>query len=494
MSETQGDLTTATVRGVGWTAGAQVGKQAAQLVLSVVIARLLPPSAFGQVAQIVVLAGLGNLVSDFGFGAALIQRKEIDESHRSSVFWAQLVTGALVTATFAAGAGAIAAFYGDADLRGLALLLAPNFVLLSLGTVQRSLLTRDLRFRALAVIDVSTLVIGGVVGVVMAATGFGVVSIVASTLANSAATAVLLWIAATWRPSFRFDRGAVRELLPFSRNLLGFSFVNYAIRNTDNLLVGRLLGATALGLYTRGYSILLYPNRQVSAVVGRVMFASLSKIQDDVERVRRAYLRAVSVIALITFPVMAGLAVVADEFVPVVLGRQWLAAVPIIRIFCILGAVESISATVGWIYQATGRTDVLLRWALVVGGVPLVGIAVGAALGSIETVTIAYAVCTTVLLYPAFRWAGRLIDVSFADVVRTVAPSAACAALMALAVLGVAATLSPSLADWVRLLAQVATGAAAYLVAVVLARVPAFVDLRETLLDQRRGRRAKVEA
>jgi O-antigen/teichoic acid export membrane protein len=488
MTAAGGDLASATVRGVGWTAAAQVAKQLAQMMISIVIARLLLPSAFGQIAQIVVLAGLGNLVSDFGFGAALVQRSTITEAHRSSVFWLQLALGGAMTAALAAASGVVASFYGDADLRPLALLLAPNFVLLSVATAQRSLLTRDLRFRALAVVDVASLVIGGVVGVALAVRGHGVESLVWSTLANSTVTAIALWSAATWRPTLRFDRGAIGELLPFSRNLLGFSFVNYAVRNGDNLLIGRLLGATALGLYTRGYSILLYPNRQISGVIGKVMFASMSRMNDDEDRLRRVYLRTVGVIALVTFPVMTGLALVAAEFVPVVLGQQWVAAVPIIRVFCLLGACESITTTVGWIYQSTGRTDMLLRWALIVGGVPLLGIVVGALVGTIEAVTIAYAVVTTVLLYPSFRSAGRLIGMEVGDVVRVVAGAATCTAAMAIAV-GVASwALPPGVPTAFRLAAKCAIGAAAYLAAVHVAGVTAYVDLRETLATQLRHR------
>jgi PST family polysaccharide transporter len=489
VTATDDGLASATVRGVGWSAGAQVGKQVAQITLSIVIARLLLPAAFGQLEQILVLAGLANLVADFGFGAALVQRKELTEEHRSSVFWVQLALGACVTLLLIAVAPLIAAFYRQAPLRGLTVLLAPNFLLLSVCTVPRSLLTRRMRFRTLAVIDVATLVIGGVVCVAMAAAGFGVVSMVVSMLVNSAATAVMLFAASPWKPRFLLHRESVRELLPYSRNLLGFSLVNYTIRNGDNLLVGRLLGAVALGLYDRGYSILLYPNRQISSVVGNVMFASMSRMSDDVDRLRRVYLRTVGAIALVTFPVMAGLALVAREFVPVVLGRQWVAAVPIIQIFCVLGATESITTTIGWIYQATGRTDVLLRWALVVGGVPLVGIVAGALMGSIEAVTIGYAICTTLLLYPAFRWAGKLIDLTFAEVVRTVRQVALCTIAMAAVVAGTAVALPADTAPVVRLFAKAAVGAVAYGALVHFGRVKAYVDLRDTVLAQVRGRR-----
>ena len=480
------DLAGETVRGVGWTAVAQLSRQVLQTVFSIVVARLLLPEDFGQVAQIVVLAGLANILSDFGLGAALVQRKAIDERHRSSSFWLQAALGLVVTGILVAAAPLIAAFYGEPDLRMLTIVLAPNFLLSSLCTVQRALLTRAMRFRALAVVDIGALAASGVVCVLAASMGAGVYAIVGQTLTATGVTLVLLWSMASWRPRVVFDRAALGELLPFSRNLLGFTVVNYAIRNSDNLLVGRLMGATALGLYTRGYSILLYPTRQISSVVGKVMFASLSKLNDDVDRLRRVYLRAVAAIALITFPLMVGLALVSEEFVLGVLGAKWSAAIPIIRIFCLLGALESVFTTVGWIYQSTGRTDVLFRWGLLMGGFPLAGIIVGSAIGSIEAVTVGYALTTTLLVYPAFRSAGRLIDMPFSDVVKAVGHVALCTAVMAAVVAVVGLALPDDVGIVRSLIVKAAIGAATYAAVVHLTRVAAYLDLRDTVLAQRR--------
>ena len=480
------DLAGETVRGVGWTAGAQLGRQVLQTVFSIVVARLLLPEDFGQVAQIVVLAGLANILSDFGLGAALVQRKAIDERHRSSSFWLQAGLGLVVAAALVAASPLIAAFYGEPDLRLLTVVLAPNFLLSSLCTVQRALLTRAMRFRALAGVDLGAIAASGVVCVVAAASGAGVYAIVAQTLTATAVTLVLLWVMASWRPRATFDREALGDLLPFSRNLLGFTVINYAIRNSDNLLVGRLMGATALGLYTRGYSILLYPTRQISSVVGKVMFASLSKLNDDVDRLRRVYLRAVASIALVTFPLMVGLALVSEEFVLGVLGAKWSAAIPIIRIFCLLGALESVFTTVGWIYQSTGRTDVLFRWGLLMGGVPLAGIVVGSVIGTIEAVTVGYALTTTSLVYPAFRSAGRLIDMPFRDVVGAVGHVALCTAAMAVVVAATGLALPDGIGALGSLAVKGAVGAGTYAALVHLTRVAAYLDLRDTVLAQRR--------
>ena len=482
-----GNLTRATVRGVGWTGGAQVVRQVLQLATTIVVARLLLPEDFGQVAQVTVLANFANILGDFGLGAALVQRTEIDERHPSTVFWAQAGLGLIVTVAVALSAPLIAALYNEPDLRLITLVLAPNFLLSSLCTTQRAMLTRAMRFRSTALADMASLLVSGIACVVAAAGGLGVMAIVTQHLVATATTLVMLWTLARWRPKRIFDREALRSLLPFSSNLLGYTMINYWIRHGDNLLVGRLMGATALGLYTRGYSILLYPTRQVSAVVGKVMFASLSRINDDTPRLRRAYLRAVAVIALLTFPMMIGLALVADEFVHVVLGSKWDAAIPIIRIFAVMGAFESVIVTVGWVYQSTGRTDVLLRWSLIVGGIPLGGITLGALAGSIEAVTLAYAASVVLLVYPTFRIAGRLIDMQFSQVVRSVMPAASATAVMAAAVVVVGAVLPDSAGTGLRLAVQVAVGAVAYAAHVHLRQAEPYVDARRILERRARG-------
>ena len=482
------DLATETVRGVGWTAGAQIGRQVVQTGLSIVVARLLVPADFGQMSQVLVLTGLANLLADFGLGAALVQRRDLSERHRSSVFWLQAMLGVIVAAIVAGSAPLIARFYDDPDLVAVTLAISPYFFLSSLCTVQRALLMRAMRFRANAAIELSALGLGGVVCVIAAQLDAGVMSIVLQQLTFVAVTVAGLWTAAHWRPKMLFDRAAIRDLLPFSRNLLGFNVINYAIRNGDNLLVGRLMGATALGLYTRGYSILLYPSRQITAVVGKVMFASLSRVNDDVERLRRGYLRAVSVIALLTFPLMAGVALVADDLVPVLLGSKWNGAIDIIRIFALLGITESIASSVGWIYQSTGRTDVLLKWALYTGGVPLAGIAIGSLGDTVESVTIGYAVSTTLLVYPCFRVAGALIDLPVRDVARSVSGVAVCVVGMALVVGVVHLALPADASHVLSLAAKSLAGAVAYAALVHVIHVEAYRDLRARVADIRRSK------
>jgi O-antigen/teichoic acid export membrane protein len=366
--------------------------------------------------------------------------------------------------------------------------LAPSFLFSSACTAQRALLTRAMRFRALATIDLVVLAVSGSVCITGAVAGLEVTSIVLQMLTLNVLTAALLWLASDWRPRFELDRAAVRELLPFSGNLTAFTALNYVVRKGDNLLIGRFLGPAQLGLYARGYSTLLYPTRQISSVLGNVMFSSLAKVSDDAERMRRVYLRAVGVIALVTFPLMSGLALVADRFVPAVLGPNWVEAVPLVRLFALLGITESLFTTVGWIYRATGRTDVLLRMGMVVGIAPLAGIVIGLQFGTVQAVAIGYGISTTLLMYPVVRIGGSMIGMPVRDLVRTVKPVALCAAAMATVVLAVRAVLPP-MNDLAAVMLLASAGAGTYIGLVHLLRIGPYVDLREQVRTHLRPRR-----
>jgi O-antigen/teichoic acid export membrane protein len=207
---------------------------------------------------------------------------------------------------------------------------------------------------------------------------------------------------------------------------------------------------------------MLLPITQVIRVVSRVMFPALSSVQGDVLRVKRIYLRAVRMVAFITFPMMAGLYAVTDLFIVTVLGEQWSAVAPVFRILCAVAIVQTLCNPVGWIYQSQGRTDWLFRWGLVASGTMIAAIVVGATFGTVEAVALAYLLANLVLFYPCIAIPGKLIGMEFREVLGSVAGILACSLLMGLLVLG-AGMITP--ATWppaVLLGVQITTGIVTY--------------------------------
>ena len=474
------------VSGLGWSAASQFAREALRLVIGILLARLLTPDEFGLVGMIYIFTGFAALFGDLGLGAALVQRADLDRDHLDAVFWVNVGAGVALTLLFLLAAPLVAAFYDEPVLEPLTMVIALQFTIGSLNVVQGARLTRAMAFRRLAVIETGAAAGAGGIGIAMALTGFGVWSLVAQSLAGAALTAGWMWAASPWRPraSLRWDR--LRELLGYSSNLLGFNVFNYWIRNTDDLLIGRVLGSAALGVYTRGYALMLMPLTRVSQVVGRVMFPALSSIQGDTDRVRDIYLRTIRVVALLTFPMMVGLLVVAEEFVLVLLGDQWAELIPLLRVFAVLGLVQSIKTTVGWIYQSQGRTDLMFRWGIVAGVIYLASYFIGIRWGMMG-VAVAYTLANVVLLtWPTFAIPGRLIGLSFPAIAIALAPVLGCALAMGLAVWGLDALL-PAWPRAAVLAVDVAAGVVVYGALVHGLGVGAYREVREVVAEGWRG-------
>jgi PST family polysaccharide transporter len=274
------------------------------------------------------------------------------------------------------------------------------------------------------------------------------------------------------------DRSAVRQLFGFSSRLFGFQFMNYWMRNADNLLIGKFVGADALGAYNRAYMWMLMPIAQVSQVVSRVMFPALSRVQHDLPRVKRFYLRTISAIALITFPTMLGLTVVSDLFVSTVLGDNWLDVIPLLQVLGVVGMMQSIGTTTGLIYQSLGRTDLLLRWGIGSGLVTLTAFVIGLRWGALGVAT-AYAIRSAGLVYWNYSIPGRLIDMKVREVFYAARGAFGCALLMCLPVLALREFLPHDWPKALRLGLCVMSGAICYIVLVLTTKPTGSADLRE---------------
>ena len=418
-ASSSGDLTRRTVGGLAWSATARVGTQVVQFLITAVLARLLVPAEFGLVEMYAVFTGFAIVFVDLGLAAAIVQRKDLEERHLSSAFWLNLGGGLTATVLLMALSPAIAAFYGQSKIIPLMLVSSVNFLLGAPSIVQSALLKRGLKFRRLAAVDVTATLLSGAVGIAAAFWGAGVWSLVYLTLTSTATRSVVLWFSTDWRPKRLVDRDAVRELWRFSGHLLGFMSIGYWTANADNLLIGRFIGVGSLGIYARAYNTMLLPLSQISGVTSAVMFPALAGIQDDKERVKNGYLRGAQLIALIAFPTLIGLIVVAPQFIVVAYGHRWASAVPLLRALCVAGLAQCVSMTGAWIYQSQGRTDWMFRWGVIQAAATMAGFAVGIHWGA-QGVAISYAVVTVAAAYPGLAIPGRLIGMSFQDVALTV--------------------------------------------------------------------------
>jgi PST family polysaccharide transporter len=448
------------------------------------LVRLLSPEDFGLIGMVVVFTGFARLFSDLGLGAALIQKQDLKRRYIDTVFWVNLGAGVLLTVFVMVAAPIVAYFYSEPILVPVTRVLAIDFTLSSLNIVQYSLLRKQLAFRRIFWIQALAVFVSGAAAVHMAFSGFGVWALVTQTLVFTTTTAIILWTIAKWHPRFVFEWQAIKDLLGFSGNYLGFNVLRYWTKNTDNLLIGKYIGSSALGIYGRAYGLMLMPVAQVNRILTQVMFPALASIQDDIRRVRQIYLQATRIIALASFPLMIGLFVVAESFVLLVYGPRWYAMVPILRILCLVGLLQSISTTAGWIYISQGRTDILFRWGLLVSVVRVTGFVIGLRWGLIG-LSLSYLFTSYVILwYPSWRIPFGLIKLGFAEMVRNLAGIFLCAAGMGITVWLIGEILPIGWPDLTYLLVQVAVGMVIYGCLIHLFSLTAYHDVRSLMIER----------
>ncbi len=485
VARRDGSLRERTLSGLGWTGAASLARQGVGLVLLVVLARLLEPSDFGLIAMVTVFTAFVGLVPQLGLGPALVQAPELDEEQTQSAWWVCVLVGASLAAGVAASAPIVGALYDDARLVPLTRWLAAALFFEAVGVVPAALLQRDMAFRPIARIELTASIGGGIAGLSAAFAGFGATALAVQLLGASALHCLGSHAAVSWRPRAVLRVERLRPLFHFGGHLLGFQLFNYWTRNADDLLIGRFVGAGALGHYGMAYRLMMMPLQQVTQVFQRVMFPALSTVQDDRVRVKVAYLRATRMIGLVTIPAVCGLFVVAPTLVEVVLGADWAPVAPLLQVLCFAAVKQPLGATTGWIYQSQGRTDLMRRWGIRIGTVTMIGFVIGLQWGAYG-VAVSYAVTRYLLWVPAIRVPGRLIGMTFGEFVGNVAGVFACSVAMAVAVWLLGLVLLPIAPPTFALGVQVTAGVAVFAGLAHLTRLDAWREARGLFAERLR--------
>ena len=356
------ELRTKVITGASWTVFYQVTNQVLSIGVMIVLARLLNPEDFGTVALSDVFVVFAYLFADLGMGPAIIQRKEIDDSYLSTSFWVSLITGFGLTLLLCAASPFVASFYNRGILKSIIIVSSTTFIFGAFTSVHRTILTRKLEFNKIAYINITSRVISAMASVGIAFLGLGVWSLVLGAIISQILVTPLIWHLEKWRPRLLFSKKCFMDMFGFSSYLLAFNFFNYFFRNSDSLIIGRVLGVEILGYYSLAYGLMLKPLQYVSWSVGNVLFPAFSRLQEDIERVRLAYIRVVRSISLLTFPMMLGLIVVSREFVLTFYGAKWAPVVIPLQLLSIIGAIQSIGTTVGILFNSQGKSDLQLKW------------------------------------------------------------------------------------------------------------------------------------
>lgn len=422
------------ISGTKWIAITNVFKQVLLIISLIVFARLLTPEDFGVFAILMIFIGFLNIFTDMGTSAAIIHIEKLSDTLLSSIFYFNILIGITLFLLLTFLAFPIAYIFETPALQELIPIISVNFIIMSFGVVQKALYEKELDFKKVTLIESFAILVSTIVGISFALYGYGVYSLVFQTVINSFLSVILMWMNSTWRPKLYFSLQEIKSIWKYTSNLSYFNIVNYFARNSDNLLIGKFLGSAALGVYSLAYKIMLYPLQNISHILIRILFPSFSLIKNNNKKLKKAYLRVIFFIALISFPIMTGLMATADIIVDVIFGNRWQNLAIILIILAPIGIIQSIVTTIGSLYMAKGNTKQMFQIGIVNAAVTVISFIIGLPFG-IEGVAFAYAIANLIMLYPNLLLAWKQIELSVLEGMQTILPIALISILMGLIVL-----------------------------------------------------------
>jgi O-antigen/teichoic acid export membrane protein len=450
------------------------------------VARLLSPQESGIAAAAYFVMQLGGRLTQFGLGVSLVRAKTVTDVHVSSVFVLNLLAGALASALFAVAGPSLGGVIGSDEAAALLPIAGLGFLIGAFGSVPSALLSRAMRYREGATSDLLANLVYSVSLVTMAWLGFSYWSVVYSILLSDVVRVVCRTWMSRFVPRLEFSRAAARDILSFGLGIYVKNLLEYCTQNIDNLIVGRLLGMTSLGYYDKAFNLVTKLGERISLGGPGVSLTAFARMQDDLPRFRRAYRKVILAASLLSYPVLAGIALVSAELVEVMFGTRWLPAALPLRILCVAAMLRQVSFYASSATQAQGyiwsevKRQAVAVVVLAVGVVSLSrwGLA-GAALGVLIS-----AVFSTVMLQLLVR---RLTALTWGDLLQPQVPGLLCAACT----VTVAAAVRQLLTSWlgdpsalIVLVACAAAGGMATLAFLLFAPFAAMQEIvRETLKD-----------
>jgi polysaccharide transporter, PST family len=429
------DLGRRSARGGVVTLGAQAGKVVLQFVTVAVLARLLPPAAFGLIAMVAALNTIFELVREFGLSAATIRKPDITHAEVTALFWINAAAGTFIAATLMAAAPLVAWFYGEPALVEVTRCLAVGFVFSGLSVQHWALVRRQMRFGAIAAVDVGSEVAGFAAALLAAALHAGYWALVAQRLTIPAVAVAASWMLCRWRPGRPRRVAGLGALLRFGASVTGVNIAAALTRSLDQVVVGMMWGAGALGLYERAAKLLLTPTLNLVVPLYSVTMPLMSRLEFDRARYRRVFREIVELVAMVVLPGAALVATTSDWIVAVVFGPDWRGAAPLVACFAVAAAYQPVAQLLGILYLTQDRKREMLRAAFI--DAVLFGLAVAAGLPfGVHAVAAALAVVGWTLRLPAaLLLATRRGPVGRADIAAALGPAAIASVLAAAAIL-----------------------------------------------------------
>ncbi len=355
------DVKKQVLAGLFWKFSERIIAQLISLIVSIILARMLEPTDYGAVSLVMVFITIANVFVSSGLGSALIQKKDADNLDFSSVLFINIVMGLILYLVLFFIAPYVATFYNMPILAPVLRVLGIRIPVAAVNSVQHAYVSRNMLFKRFFWSTLFGTLFSGIVGIAMAFQGWGVWALVAQYLVNCCTDTVVLWITIKWRPQFKYSWERAKGLVKYGWKILVSGLIDSVYSQLRSLIIGKLYRPESLAFYNQGdkYPSLIVIN--INASISGVLFPAIAQFQDDTEKMKQMTRRAIQVSSFVMWPMMIGLAVVAEPFVELILTDKWLSCVPYLRIFCFSYGLWPIHTANLQVLNAMGRSDLYLR-------------------------------------------------------------------------------------------------------------------------------------
>lgn len=349
------------IGGVIWTVVDTFVLRGFSFLATIVLARWLGPEEFGLVGMIAVFIAIGTSITDSGLSNSLIRTKDADDKDFSTVFILNLGLSAAVYLLLFISAPYIADFFNQPILTNLVRVYCLSFVISAFSAVQLARLNKNMQFKKITKLNVPGTIVGTLTGLLMGYYGYGVWSIVCMYLVTQLVQSISLWFSSSWRPSMEYSKEKAKYHYGFGYKLMLSGLLNTVFNNIYNIVIGKYYSAKELGFFERSKSFNNYPVTTITGVISRVTFPLLSSLQDEKQRISLVYKKLMQLSFFITAPLMFGAAAIAHPLFLLVLGEQWLEAVPYFQVLCLGGMFLPIHSFNLNVFKVYGRSDLFLK-------------------------------------------------------------------------------------------------------------------------------------
>lgn len=349
------------ISGSAWTVGAGLFRRFANIIFTIIIARILFPEDYGLFGIAIILLEFFGLFSHLGLNTALIQKKDLSVEHLHSTFWINIFTGLILCSIFVISAPFFAGFFKKPDLINILYAMSVMFIFNALSSVPHSILIRRLKFKTIAAIEGGRVLLEGAVGITIALYGFGVWALVGQSVFGLVFLSITKWICSGWKPRFLFAVHRTKDLLGFSMNILASQVIKYFSDNIPQITIGRFLSAASLGYYSLARGIMLLPITHITDQINTVLFPAFSSIQEKKDTIHESYLKAINIIAAVVFPIMVGIIIIAPEGILFLLGDKWRPLIWVTQLLSAAGIFMSIASPAVPLLLSQGKAFLNLK-------------------------------------------------------------------------------------------------------------------------------------